>query len=50
MSEAARLEQSFEDTEKEPFDLARVLAEATSAYQQLIPGIESFIQALLLIV
>ncbi|MEC7432426.1 MAG: proteobacterial dedicated sortase system histidine kinase [Pseudomonadota bacterium] len=35
MSEAARLEQSFEDTEKEPFDLARVLAEATSAYQQL---------------
>lgn len=38
MSEAARLEQSFEDTEKEPFDLARVLAEATSAYQQLDTG------------
>jgi two-component system sensor histidine kinase ChvG len=38
MSEAARLEQSFEDTEKEPFDLARVLAEAISAYQQLDTG------------
>ncbi|MBY6033692.1 histidine kinase [Marinobacter daepoensis] len=37
MSEAARLEQSFEDTEKEPFDLAEVLAEATAAYQQLDP-------------
>jgi len=37
MSEAARLEQSFEDTEKEAFDLAQVLAEATAAYQQLDP-------------
>ncbi|MGC8120327.1 proteobacterial dedicated sortase system histidine kinase [Marinobacter sp. VGCF2001] len=35
MSEAARLEQSFEDTDKEPFDLASVLAEATAAYQAL---------------
>lgn len=35
MSEAARLEQSFEDTELEDFDLADVLTQATGAYQQL---------------
>jgi len=37
MSEAARLEQSFEDSEKERFDLAEVLTEASAAYQQLDP-------------
>lgn len=38
MSEAARLEQSFDHADKEPFDLAEVAAEATSAYQSLDPG------------
>lgn len=37
MSEAARLEQSFDHTEKELFDLATVVAEATAAYQSLTP-------------
>ncbi|MCK7542636.1 ATP-binding protein [Marinobacter bryozoorum] len=35
MSEAARLEQSFDQADREPFDLAEVLAEATAAYQSL---------------
>lgn len=35
MSEAARLEQSFDQADKEQFDLAGVVAEATAAYQQL---------------
>ncbi|MGM0768553.1 MAG: ATP-binding protein [Pseudomonadota bacterium] len=35
MSEAARLEQSFDHAEKERFDLAEVVAQATRAYQQL---------------
>lgn len=35
MSEAARLEQSFDQADKEVFDLAGVAAEATAAYQQL---------------
>ncbi|MBS8240501.1 histidine kinase [Marinobacter lipolyticus] len=35
MSEAARLEQSFDHAEKEHFDLAEVLAQATRAYQEL---------------
>lgn len=38
MSEAARLEQSFDHAEKETFDLAEVVAQATAAYQQLDPG------------
>lgn len=38
MSEAARLEQSFDQAEKERFDLARVAAEAAAAYQALSPG------------
>ncbi len=37
MSEAARLEQSFDQTDKELFDLASVAREATAAYQQLDP-------------
>lgn len=37
MSEAARLEQSFDQAEKEPFDLAQVAAEAAGAYQALSP-------------
>lgn len=37
MSEAARLEKSFEQVEPEPFDLADVLAQATAAYQSLDP-------------
>lgn len=37
MSEAARLEQSFEQAEPETFDLADVISEATSAYQSLDP-------------
>lgn len=37
MSEAARLEQSFDRAESERFDLARVAAEATGAYQALAP-------------
>ncbi|MEC7816107.1 MAG: ATP-binding protein [Pseudomonadota bacterium] len=37
MSEAARLEQSFDQTEREVFDLADVVREATGAYQQLDP-------------
>ncbi|MCG7198106.1 ATP-binding protein [Marinobacter pelagius] len=35
MSEAARLEQSFDQADKEPFDLAEVAAQATAAYQAL---------------
>ncbi len=35
MSEAARLEQSFDEAEMETFDLAAVLVEATAAYQEL---------------
>lgn len=35
MSEAARLEQSLDHADKEPFDLAGVVAEATDAYQAL---------------
>lgn len=38
MSEAARLEQSFDQAEKERFDLTRVAAEAAAAYQALSPG------------
>ena len=38
MSEAARLEQSFDQAETEAFDLARVAAEAAGAYQALAPG------------
>lgn len=37
MSEAARLEQSFDQAEPERFDLAEVMAEATAAYQSLDP-------------
>ncbi|MFW5825466.1 MAG: ATP-binding protein, partial [Marinobacter sp.] len=37
MSEAARLEQSFDHAELETFDLAQVAAEATAAYQSLDP-------------
>ncbi|MFC4259974.1 ATP-binding protein [Marinobacter lacisalsi] len=37
MSEAARLEQSFDQAEPENFDLADVMAEATAAYQSLDP-------------
>lgn len=37
MSEAARLEQSFDQADLEPFDLAPVVAEATAAYQTLDP-------------
>ncbi|AOY89641.1 histidine kinase [Marinobacter salinus] len=35
MSEAARLEQSFDHADKEVFDLADVVAQATDAYQAL---------------
>lgn len=35
MSEAARLEQSFDHAEKERFDLAEVMDQTTRAYQQL---------------
>jgi len=35
MSEAARLEQSLDHADKEPFDLAEVAAEAAAAYQAL---------------
>ena len=35
MSEAARLEQSFDQADREPFDLAEVAAGATAAYQSL---------------
>ncbi|MCM0613600.1 histidine kinase [Marinobacter sediminum] len=35
MSEAARLEQSFDHADKETFDLANVVAQATEAYQAL---------------
>lgn len=35
MSEAARLEQSFDHAEKERFDLAAVMDQTTRAYQQL---------------
>jgi dedicated sortase system histidine kinase len=35
MSEAARLEQSFDHADKEQFDLAEVTAQATRAYQAL---------------
>ena len=37
MSEAARLEQSFDQVEPEPFDLAEMLTHATGAYQSLCP-------------
>src|SRR5690606_39894086 len=37
MSEAARLEQSFDQADKEAFDLAEVASQATAAYQQLDP-------------
>ncbi len=37
MSEAARLEQSFDQAEKEVFDLAIVAAQAAGAYQELSP-------------
>ncbi|MEX0605792.1 MAG: ATP-binding protein [Marinobacter sp.] len=37
MSEAARLEQSFDQAEKEVFDLAIVAAQAAEAYQELSP-------------
>lgn len=37
MSEAARLEQSFDQVEPETFDLALVMGEATAAYQGLDP-------------
>ncbi len=37
MSEAARLEQSFDHADKESFDLAEVAAAATAAYQTLDP-------------
>lgn len=40
MSEAARLEQSFEQADREPFDLAEVAARATAAYQGLDAGHE----------
>ncbi|MDO6441555.1 histidine kinase dimerization/phospho-acceptor domain-containing protein [Marinobacter sp. 2_MG-2023] len=35
MSEAARLEQSFDHADKETFDLADVISQATAAYQTL---------------
>lgn len=38
MSEAARLEQSFDHADKERFDLAEVASQATAAYQALAPG------------
>lgn len=38
MSEAARLEQSFDHADKEIFDLAEVASQATAAYQGLDPG------------
>ena len=38
MSEAARLEQSFDHADREPFDLAEVVSAATAAYQGLDPG------------
>ncbi|SFL87542.1 ATP-binding protein [Marinobacter zhejiangensis] len=38
MSEAARLEQSFDHAEHEDFDLAEVAAQASAAYQSLDPG------------
>lgn len=37
MSEAARLEQSFDHADKETFDLADVIRQATAAYQSLDP-------------
>ncbi|WP_372964231.1 ATP-binding protein [Marinobacter sp.] len=37
MSEAARLEQSFDQADKEDFNLAEVVSQATAAYQQLAP-------------
>jgi signal transduction histidine kinase len=37
MSEAARLEKSFDQVEQERFDLAAVVQEATAAYQSLDP-------------
>lgn len=37
MSEATRLEQSFDHADKEVFDLAEVLGQATAAYQTLDP-------------
>ncbi|WP_323750540.1 ATP-binding protein [Marinobacter sp.] len=37
MSEAARLEQSFDQADKEDFDLAEVIDQACAAYQQLDP-------------
>ncbi|MBR9872183.1 MAG: histidine kinase [Gammaproteobacteria bacterium] len=37
MSEAARLEQSFDQADKEHFDLAEVVRQACAAYQQLDP-------------
>lgn len=37
MSEAARLEQSFDHTDREPFDLAVVVSQASAAYQALSP-------------
>ncbi|WP_138439902.1 ATP-binding protein [Marinobacter alexandrii] len=38
MSEAARLEQSFDHADKEPFDLAEVASQATAAYQGVDPN------------
>lgn len=38
MSEAARLEQSFDHADKEPFDMAEVACQATAAYQALDSG------------
>ncbi|MBW0147831.1 ATP-binding protein [Marinobacter arenosus] len=38
MSEAARLEQSFDHADKEDFDLAEVASQATAAYQSLDPS------------
>ncbi|MDP4547679.1 ATP-binding protein [Marinobacter sp. MDS2] len=37
MSEAARLEQSFDQADKEHFDLAEVVSQACAAYQQVDP-------------
>src|SRR5690554_2989732 len=37
MSEAARLEQSFDHADKEAFDLAEVVSQASAAYQTLDP-------------
>jgi signal transduction histidine kinase len=37
MSEAARLEQSFDNADHEAFDLAEVVSEVTGAYQALSP-------------